>query len=36
VNCAAEENAHRILDYLVEQGFIRQPVAAAGEDRQGG
>ena len=36
VNCAAEENAHRILNYLVEQGFIRQPVAAVGEDRQGG
>lgn len=25
VNCAAEENAHRILDYLMEQGFIRTP-----------
>ncbi len=33
VNCAAEENAHLILDYLVEQGFIRSPVAA-GDDSQ--
>jgi sulfate adenylyltransferase len=35
VNRTAEENARRILDYLVEQGFIRSP-AAAGDDRQHG
>jgi sulfate adenylyltransferase len=27
VNHAAEENAHRILDHLVEWGFIRSPAA---------
>ncbi len=35
VNCAAEENAHRILDYLIGQGFIRSPVAV-GDDSQHG
>jgi len=33
VNCAAEENAHRILDHLVERGFIRSPVVAGEETR---
>jgi sulfate adenylyltransferase len=33
VNYESEENAHRILDYLVEQGFIRSP-AADGDNSQ--
>ncbi len=33
VNWAAEENAHRILDYLVERGFIRSPVVAGGDSQ---
>jgi sulfate adenylyltransferase len=28
VGCRAEENAHRILEYLVKQGFIRSPAGA--------
>jgi sulfate adenylyltransferase len=35
VNYESEQNAHRILDYLVEQGFIRSP-AAVGDDSQHG
>ncbi len=31
VNCAAEDNAHLILDCLIERGFIRSPVVA-GDD----
>jgi sulfate adenylyltransferase len=35
VNCAAEENAHRILDHLVARGFIRSPVVAGEDTRHG-
>jgi sulfate adenylyltransferase len=35
VNYPAEENARLILDYLMEQGFIRRP-SAAKSDGQGG
>jgi len=33
VSWAAEGNAHRILDYLVERGFIRSPVVAGGDSQ---
>jgi sulfate adenylyltransferase len=28
VNCSAEENAERIISYLLERGFIRPPGTA--------
>jgi len=34
VNCTAEENAHRIMDYLIEQGFIRQPETTGGNGQE--
>ncbi len=34
VNHTPEENAHLILDYLIEQGFIRLLPSLAGEDTQ--
>ena len=35
VDHAAEENAHRILDYLAEQGFIRSTAAAKNDGQEG-
>jgi len=34
VNRTAEENAHRILDHLIEQGFIRQPEANGDNEQE--
>ena len=34
VNRTAEENAHRIMDYLIEQGFIRQSEGNGGNGQE--
>jgi len=34
VNCTSEENARRIVNYMIEQGFIRQPEVNRGNEQE--